>query len=103
MLDFISYFFPHEKTGLAGMSGSDRGRAFIAVLACVLSRLVEQNDSVRGHCNHSGCPLPFPHLSLVSLHPFPGALQKPASSKDVVTKFHALRPPTISIRDYLER
>lgn len=50
----------------------ERGKAFVAVLACVLSRLVAANDAQ------------------------PGAAQ-------VVTKFHALRPPSISIRDYLER
>jgi len=49
----------------------DRGKAFVHVLSCVLSRLVAANDGV----------------------PDPGP----------VTKFHALRPPTISIFDYCSR
>jgi hypothetical protein len=49
----------------------ERGKAFVAVLSCVLSRLVAANDAVAD----------------------PGP----------VTKFHALRPPSISIHDYCMR
>ena len=102
-----------ERAGAPAAQGADRGKAFIAVLACVLSRLVQQNDSVRGflqdHPMESG-PLLHSSTQTPPSPPPPqnnpaatGAPQRPASSKDVVTKFHALRPPTISIRDYLER
>lgn len=50
---------------------SDRGKAFVQVLSCVLSRLVAANDAV--------------------------------ADGTAVTKFHALRPPSISIHDYCTR
>lgn len=49
----------------------ERGKAFVQVLSCVLSRLVAANDAVAD----------------------PGP----------ITKFHALRPPSISIGDYCSR
>lgn len=49
----------------------DRGKAFVHVLSCVLSRLVAANDAVK--------------------------------EAGPVTKFHALRPPSISILDYCAR
>lgn len=52
----------------------DEGTALVHVLSCVLSRLVAAND------------------------------KKAATGPGMgVTKFHALRPPSIGIRDYLER
>ena len=82
---------------------ANRGKAFVAVLSCVLSRLVAANDAVRARGTR-GLLLP---LELVAHSPAPlGArsplLQQPASAQ-VVSKFHALRPPSISTRDYLER
>ena len=50
---------------------AERGKAFVQVLSCVLSRLVESNDA--------------------------------AADPGPVTKFHALRPPSISILDYCAR
>jgi hypothetical protein len=81
-----------------------RGKAFVQVLSCVLSRLVAANDAVRVH----GAPAPrwrAARRRLTRLRP-PFHLrpaQSPEVAAGVVTKFHALRPPTISIRDYLER
>lgn len=53
------------------MATGDRAKAFVEVLACVLSRLVAANDQL--------------------------------GEAGIVTKFHALRPPSISIKLYLER
>lgn len=55
----------------AAAASGERGKAFVKVLSCVLTRLVAANDAV----------------------PDPGP----------VTKFHALRPPAISILDYCSR
>jgi hypothetical protein len=56
-----------------------RGKSFVQVISCVLSRLILSNDSEVGPDG------------------------RPASSSGIITKFHALRPPSIGIRDYLER
>ena len=56
-------------TPSAADAASERGKAFVTVLSCVLSRLVAANDGI-------------------------------AASSSAVTKFHALRPPAISIHDY---
>ena len=75
----------------------DRGRAFIQCISCVLSRLVAANDSVRVGSTSSDRAVALPPQPAPP-HPLP---QLPEHG--VVTKFHALRPPTISIKDYLER
>jgi len=54
----------------------ERGKAFVQVLSCVLSRLVESNDALAAS----------------------GGVEVPP-----ITKFHALRPPSISILDYCTR
>lgn len=84
-----------------------RGKAFVQVLSCVLSRLVDANDRVRIETAGSGGSLTSPPRwragpDSVSDLAAPIA-QAPEQSTGVVTKFHALRPPSISIRDYLER
>lgn len=89
----------------------DRGKAFVQVLSCVLTRLVAANDQVRAvtrmRLNAWTWPAPAvrpPHgltICRLDLHNAP-LLQQPDLS-GVVTKFHALRPPSISIKDYLER
>jgi len=60
-------------------SAAARGKAFVQVISCVLSRLIISNDSEVGPDG------------------------RPANTSGIITKFHALRPPSIGIRDYLER
>lgn len=60
-------------------SATARGKAFVQVISCVLSRLIISNDSEVGPDG------------------------RPANTSGIITKFHALRPPSIGIRDYLER
>lgn len=57
----------------AASGGADKGAAMVEVLSCVLRRLVAAND------------------------------QKLRGHEVPMTKFHALRTPGISIRDYLQR
>ena len=56
----------------------DRGKAITRVLAAVLGKLVSTNDQQ-------------------------AAIDQSEGSNSVVTKFHALRAPSISIQDYLDR
>ena len=109
-----------------GDAAANRGKAFVAVLSCVLSRLVAANDAVRGGSvceTHCGPPLASTARgSLPVLRAWPqfarrraaslrvrGSRRSPSlraqqpASAQVVSKFHALRPPSISTRDYLER
>ncbi|KAA0146823.1 hypothetical protein FNF27_07407 [Cafeteria roenbergensis] len=58
---------------MAAANNVEQGKAFVKVLAAVLTRLVANND------------------------------QSGAAAAAEVTRFHALRPPNISIGDYLER
>jgi Cyclin len=59
------------SSGASTNTVTERGKAYVTVLSCVLSRLVASNDAM----------------------PDTGP----------VTKFHALRPPSISIHDYCMR
>ena len=63
----------------ASEAAAARGKAFVQVISCVLSRLIISNDSEVGPDG------------------------RPANTSGIITKFHALRPPSIGIRDYLER
>ena len=73
----------------------ERGAQLAQVLGCVLARLVASNDAVRGTVCTALC------LS-VGCERVVTALQLPAESQRI-TKFHALRAPGISVKDYLER
>jgi hypothetical protein len=62
----------------------ERGKAITRVLAAVLGKLVATNDTQQEHNNNSND-------------------QQHNNSDTGVTKFHALRAPSISIQDYLDR
>lgn len=72
------------EEGVVMESEQRRGKALVHVLAFVLDRMVQTNQK-SSSASYAGRP---PHLS-------------PPST--TTTKFHALRPPSINIRDYLLR
>jgi hypothetical protein len=107
---------------------AERGVAFVRVLAAVLTRLVETNDEVRvSACSglhapyralepqmrgRQGCTVGWcwvggpPCLSGATLQKhatFGRPRVQTGAEPEEITKFHALRPPSISVADYLER
>lgn len=99
------------------MGEQARGKAFVQVLSCVLSRLVSANDAV-SQGRQSQRVSPGPALASRSAHSPPQALFRlhhlrlllctcssrvQVADPGPVTKFHALRPPSISIYDYCAR
>jgi hypothetical protein len=104
---------------------AERGVAFVRVLAAVLSRLVETNDEVRARRARRwagrGCGRARAQQGAGGARARRAGLGGRGGARDSVartfasscaqngteaaeiTKFHALRPPGISVGDYLER
>ena len=96
---------------------STKGAALVEVLSCVLARLVAANDQVRGWmglwacsaCSpwteHAYCPCAV--LAADVPVRVRGAsvtlVQKLVGRRTTMTKFHALRPPEITVHAYLRR
>ena len=84
---------------MSSTSNVEQGKAFVRVLAAVLARLVATNDSVSPRRGR-------PHVASVRASlclPPPPPSQSGAAAAAEVTRFHALRPPSISVYDYLQR
>ena len=106
---------------MADLKADETGNAIVPVLACVLNQLCMRNDRVRSlstqhafdsaacYCLVIHCCVVGPrHVKIVGavLTEFLLSccllVQLPVSQRGV-SKFHALRPPAISIKDYLQR
>ena len=77
----------------------DAGKAVVAVLASVLQKLVSGNDKVSWRLT---CFETKIFWIILSDHT-PSNFTQQTNKSQSVTKFHALRPPSISIKDYLDR
>ena len=91
---------------------ANKGSALVDVLSCVLTRLVAANDQVRWRGCHGGAE--SRHHRVLYSHrdvscclccptPHRGRAQKLIGRRPTMTKFHALRPPEITVHAYLQR
>jgi hypothetical protein len=98
---------------MADLKADDTGNAIVPVLACVLNQLCLRNDRVRSDTHadrrqgadasrQANCGCGTHELTVLAFHVLLVCVQLPMSQKGL-SKFHALRPPAISIKDYLQR